>query len=79
VRPQFPNATIPAVASGVLSGQSNLFAHYMALWPQPNHAPAANNDHLNNRYDRIQLQTPIDKYFFRSTMQSDKITTQWAQ
>jgi hypothetical protein len=65
VRPQFPNATIPAVASGVLSGQSNLFAHYMALWPQPNHAPAANNDHLNNRYDRIQLQTPIDKYFFR--------------
>ena len=32
---------------------------------QPNHAPAANNDHLNNRYDQIQLKTPIDKYFFR--------------
>jgi hypothetical protein len=65
VRPQFPNATIPAVAAGGLSGQSKLWANYMALWPAPNHAPAANNDHLNNRYDPIQLHTPIDKYFFR--------------
>jgi hypothetical protein len=65
VRPQFPNATIPAVAAGGLSGQSKLWANYMALWPAPNHAPAANNDHLNNRYDQIQLRTPIDKYFFR--------------
>jgi len=37
----------------------------MALWPAPNHAPAANNDHVNDRYDPIQLRTPIDKYFFR--------------
>ena len=75
VRPQFPNNTIPvnygtSVNCGTnltcpVSGQSKLFAHYMALWPSPNHAPAANNDHLNNRYDQIQLQTPIDKYFFR--------------
>ena len=48
-----------------VSGQSQLFAHYMALWPQPNHAPAANNDHVNNRYDQIQLHTPVDKYFLR--------------
>ena len=65
VRPQFPGNKIPATASGGLSGQSKLFAHYMALWPLPNHNPAANNDHLNNRYDPVQLRTPIDKYFFR--------------
>jgi hypothetical protein len=75
VRPQFPNSVIPAsygssVSCGTgltcpLSGQSKLFAHYMALWPAPNHAPAANNDHQNNRYDPVQLRTPIDKYFFR--------------
>ncbi len=65
VRPQFPNSQIPAVATAGLSGQSKLFAHYMALWPAPNHAPEANNDHVNNRYDPIQIQTPIDKYFFR--------------
>jgi hypothetical protein len=65
VRPQFPNSTIPAVATSGLSGQSKLWAHYMALWPAPNHAPAANNDHVNDRYDPIQLRTPIDKYFFR--------------
>ena len=65
VRPHFPGNAIPQVAAGGLSGQSKLWAHYMALWPQPNHAPAANNDHVNNRYDSVQLKTPIDKYFFR--------------
>jgi hypothetical protein len=65
VRPKFPGSMIPATPVAGLSGQSKLFAHYMALWPQPNHAPAANNDHVNNRYDPIQLHTPIDKYFFR--------------
>jgi Carboxypeptidase regulatory-like domain len=75
VRPQFPNSTIPAAygssvncGTGLtcpLSGQSSLFAHYMALWPQPNHAPAANSDHVNNRYDQITLHTPVDKYFLR--------------
>ena len=65
VRPQFPGSKIPATAAGGLSGQSQLFAHYLAMWPAPNHPPAANNDHLFNRYDPIQLRTPIDKYFFR--------------
>lgn len=65
VRPQFPGSVIPAAPGGGLSGQSKLFAHYMALWPTPNHNPAPNNDHLNNRYDPVQLKTPIDKYFFR--------------
>ena len=65
VRPEFTGAKIPAVAAGNLSGQSKLFAHYMALWPSPNHAPDGVSDHVNNRYDPINLQTPIDKYFFR--------------
>ncbi len=75
VRPQFPGNIIPAnygatVLCGTgltcpVSGQSSLFAHYMALWPQPNHAPAANSDHVNNRYDPITLHTPVDKYFLR--------------
>ncbi|MGA8938142.1 MAG: hypothetical protein WB439_03155 [Acidobacteriaceae bacterium] len=65
VRPQFPGNKIPAAAQGGVSGQSQLFAHYMALWPAANHSPAADSDHLNNRYDPIHLQTPIDKYFFR--------------
>jgi hypothetical protein len=75
VRPQFPNATIPAnygssvnCGAGLtcpISGQSGLFAHYMALWPQPNHAPIANNDHVNNRYDQVTLHNPVDKYFLR--------------
>ncbi len=75
IRPQFPNNTIPtnygsSVNCGTgltcpVSGQSALFAHYMALWPQPNHAPAADSDHVNNRYDQIQLHTPVDKYFLR--------------
>jgi hypothetical protein len=65
VRPQFPGSKIPLTAGGGLSGQSKLFAHYMALWPAPNHNPQANNDHANNRYDPITLKTPIDKYFFR--------------
>ncbi|MGA2169018.1 MAG: TonB-dependent receptor [Terracidiphilus sp.] len=65
VRPQFPNSKIPATPTGGLSGQSQLWAHYMAMWPAPNHAPQANTDYVFNRYDPIQLRTPIDKYFFR--------------
>jgi hypothetical protein len=65
VRPQFPGSVIPTVAAGGLSGQSKLFAHYMAMWPSPNHAPSANSDHNFNRYDPVKLLTPIDKYFFR--------------
>lgn len=65
VRPQFPGNKIPAAYGSGVSGQSQLFSHYLALWPQPNHQPAANNDHLNNRYDNINVSRPTDKYFFR--------------
>ena len=65
VRPQFSGNKIPATYGSGVSGQSALFAHYLALWPQPNHAPAANSDHLNNRYDRINITLPIDKFFLR--------------
>ncbi len=65
VRPQFPGNKIPANYGTGISGQSKLFANYLALWPQPNHAPDANNDHVNNRYDPISITRPTDKYFFR--------------
>jgi len=75
VRPQFPGAKIPATygssvpcAGGqvcALSGQSALFAKYLALWPQPNRAPNNPSDHLNNRQDAITATIPIDKYFIR--------------
>jgi len=75
IRPQFPGNTIPAnygttVTCGStqtcpVSGQSKLFSDYLALWPQPNHMPAANSDHLDNRYDAINLTLPVDKYFLR--------------
>ena len=65
VRPQFPGSRIPAAPSNGLSGQSTLFAHYMALFPQPNHNPEADNDHVNNRYDQIHITRPTDKYFLR--------------
>ncbi|HLY41689.1 MAG TPA: carboxypeptidase-like regulatory domain-containing protein [Terracidiphilus sp.] len=65
VRPQFPGNQIPASYGTGVSGQSALFANYLALWPQPNHEPAANSDHLNNRYDPISITRPTDKYFFR--------------
>jgi|HubBroStandDraft_6_1064221.scaffolds.fasta_scaffold08178_3 hypothetical protein len=65
VRPQFPGNRIPAAYGSGVSGQSQLFAHYLPLWPQPNHEPEANNDHINNRYDPINVTRPTDKYFFR--------------
>jgi hypothetical protein len=65
VRPQFPGNQIPATYGTGVSGQSQLFAHYLALWPQPNHMPSANSDHLNNRYDPISITRPTDKYFLR--------------
>ena len=65
VRPQFPGNKIPAAYGSGVSGQSQLFAHYLSLWPQPNHAPSADSDHLNNRYDPISITRPTDKYFFR--------------
>lgn len=65
VRPQFPGNKIPVAYGSGVSGQSQLFAHYLALWPQPNHGASANSDHLNNRYDPISITRPTDKYFFR--------------
>ena len=65
VRPQFAGNKIPANYGTGVSGQSKLFANYLAMWPQPNHAPAANSDHVNNRYDQIKITRPTDKYFFR--------------
>ena len=74
VRPQFTNNVIPANYGGSgkcgsmtcpVSGQSKLFLNYLSLWPQPNHSPAANSDHTNNRYDTINTTRPTDKLFFR--------------
>jgi Carboxypeptidase regulatory-like domain len=65
VRPQFPGNQIPATHGSGISGQSELFGHYLPLWPQPNHEPSANSDHLNNRYDPISISRPTDKYFLR--------------
>ena len=50
---------------GRVSGQSALFQKYLALWPDPNHEPRANTDFVNNRYDKIKVTRPTDKYFFR--------------
>lgn len=47
-----------------LSLQSTLFAHYMALYPQPNHAPG-NNGYSNNRLDTISVTRPTDRFFLR--------------
>ena len=65
VRPQFPGNVIPANYGTGVSGQSALFLKYLALWPEPNHAPAANTDFVNNRYDKINVTRPTDKYFIR--------------
>jgi hypothetical protein len=65
VRPQFLGSKIPLNYGTGVSGQSKLFGDYLALWPQPNHAPAADSDHVNNRYDTIQTTRPTDKLFFR--------------
>jgi hypothetical protein len=75
VRPQFAGNKIPSaygstVSCGTgltcpVSGQSKLFMKYMGLWPAPNHSPATNSDHWNNRYDKINVTLPTDKFFVR--------------
>lgn len=65
VRPQFQNNVIPTAYGSGVSGQSALFSRYLALWPQPNHAPSADSDHNFNRYDSINSTRPTDKIFFR--------------
>ncbi len=69
VRPQFPNSKIPTSPSsgptGNLSGQSQLWSKYMALWPAPNHAPSANSDHVNNYYSTVHDKFPTDRFLAR--------------
>jgi hypothetical protein len=65
VRPQFPGNKIPAAYGTGVSGQSALFLKYLALWPDPNHEPQANTDFVANRYDKINVTRPTDKYFLR--------------
>ena len=47
-----------------LSLQSTLFAHYMALWPTPNHTPGSNG-YSNDRLDTIAVTRPTDRFFVR--------------
>src|SRR5579862_9412865 len=56
--------TCPA-ASQALSLQSTLFAHYMALYPQPNHQANSNDGYSNDRLDTIAITRPTDRFFLR--------------
>ncbi|HLV85880.1 MAG TPA: carboxypeptidase-like regulatory domain-containing protein [Candidatus Sulfotelmatobacter sp.] len=56
--------TCPAASQG-LSLQSTLFAHYMALYPQPNHVANGNDGYSNNRLDNIAITRPTDRFFVR--------------
>jgi hypothetical protein len=47
-----------------LSLQSTLFAHYMALWPLPNHTPGPDG-YNNDRLDSIAVTRPTDRFFLR--------------
>ena len=47
-----------------LSLQSTLFAHYIALYPLPNHAPQKNG-YTNDRVDSINTTRPTDRFFAR--------------
>jgi hypothetical protein len=47
-----------------LSLQSTLFAHYMALWPLPNHTPGSNG-YSGDRLDTIAVTRPTDRFFLR--------------
>ena len=68
VRPQCSGNKIPSsYGSSVSCGTGltwpesraeQLFMKYMDLWPAPNHSPAANSDHWNNRYDKINVTLP---------------------
>ena len=75
VRPQYAQSKICSQAdvsggtcpagNASLSLQSALFANYLALWPLPNHAPAANSDHTGNYYSSIHTTRPTDRFFLR--------------
>jgi carboxypeptidase family protein len=55
--------TCPAGSQG-LSLQTAVFAHYMALYPQPNATPGADG-YSNNRLDTIAITRPTDRFFVR--------------
>ena len=55
--------TCPAASQG-LSLQSGVFAHYMALYPQPNTTPGPDG-YSNNRLDTIAITRPTDRFFLR--------------
>jgi hypothetical protein len=69
VRPQFPGSKIPLTPTsgpnGNLSGQSQVWAKYMSLWPAPNHQPSGNSDHVNNYYSTVHDQFPTDRFMGR--------------
>jgi hypothetical protein len=70
VRPEFPGDKICAkddatCNTGGLSTQSTLFQRYMALWPEPNHAPLGISDHRGNYFSTIHTSRPTDRFFAR--------------
>jgi hypothetical protein len=75
IRPEYANAKICSQAdiSGgtcpagneLLSLQSTLFQHYMAMYPEPNHAPDANTSSTNNYWAPIKVHRPTDRFFLR--------------
>ncbi len=56
--------TCPAASQG-LSLQSTLFAHYMGLYPAPNHIPSGIDGYSNDRLDTIAITRPTDRFFVR--------------
>ncbi|HEX3820406.1 MAG TPA: carboxypeptidase-like regulatory domain-containing protein [Candidatus Sulfotelmatobacter sp.] len=56
--------TCPAASQG-LSLQSTLFAHYMSLYPAPNHVANSNDGYSNDRLDTIAITRPTDRFFLR--------------
>ena len=56
--------TCPLASQG-LSLQSTLFAHYMALYPQPNHQASSIDGYSNDRLDSIAITRPTDRFFLR--------------
>jgi hypothetical protein len=70
VRPEFPGDKICAPDDAScdpqgLSTQSVLFQRYMALWPEPNHAPLGVSDHRGNYFSTIHTTRPTDRFFAR--------------
>lgn len=56
--------TCPAASQG-LSLQSTLFAHYMSLYPSPNHVASSIDGYSNDRLDTIAITRPTDRFFVR--------------